>query len=73
MNPVVAKSRQVWQNEDYYQTLCFLLILAIIIIFLELAYVILGLQMNLVLSKLLVKWFNQVTGFPDARRRALSG
>ncbi|NVC93955.1 glycosyltransferase family 39 protein [Vibrio natriegens] len=33
MNPVVAKSRQVWQNEDYYQTLCFLLILAIIIIF----------------------------------------
>lgn len=33
MNPVVAKSRQVWQNEGYYQTLCFLLILAIIIIF----------------------------------------
>ncbi|MEX3072825.1 ArnT family glycosyltransferase [Vibrio alginolyticus] len=33
MNPVVAKSRQVWQNEGYYQTLFFLLILAIIIIF----------------------------------------
>ncbi len=33
MNPVVTKSRQFWQNEDYYQTLCLLLILAFIIIF----------------------------------------
>ncbi|MGP8307732.1 ArnT family glycosyltransferase [Vibrio sp. YIC-376] len=33
MNPVVTKCRQVWQNEDYYQTLYFLLILATIIIF----------------------------------------
>ncbi len=33
MNPVVTKSRQVWKNEGYYQTLFFLLILATIIIF----------------------------------------
>ncbi|MEF1311748.1 glycosyltransferase family 39 protein [Vibrio mytili] len=33
MNPFIAKGRQIWQDEDYYQTLCFLLVLAILIIF----------------------------------------
>ncbi len=33
MNPVVTKSRQIWQSEDYCQTLFFLLIIATIIIF----------------------------------------
>jgi 4-amino-4-deoxy-L-arabinose transferase-like glycosyltransferase len=33
MNPVFTKCRQVWQSEDYYPTLYFLLFLATIIIF----------------------------------------